>query len=386
MYIEYIYKPQDVEGVLKRYPSIYKKLGSPSQEGQISVGFPQCRKTGREIYRILSNQHYPHLVELLKALDYCIANGWVQPALLRTQGRKEFDSSVSELFIAEFFLKRGFKVRGFEEDKKQKSIPDMLVTSEKESISVEVYCPRDWNGLEYFLEELMLGILHLDIPWDFSLEINMRLMHCFDSMGNILWFDPWKFSDAFDTPAKRWTKIGSILSQVETAITDHRTPKIIECLRDENLNILVEARENQARKSQGQMPNRRIFLHPPSITGYAPEGMFDQLVKRRVLKKIQKGQTQSLPGNNIKALCVDISKLGYRDEFFHPYYLQSFGKSIENHLDHNNNVGVDIVAFCLHGVPTRTDMAIPVIFRKPSISEEICGQLFGENHSFTDIL
>jgi hypothetical protein len=206
MTIEYLYNPRIVDEVLRGYPFLYQKLRDPTQEGQQAVSFPQCRKTGREIYRILSNQHYPHLVEILRALEYCIANGWEQPTLLKTRGQKEFDSSVAELFVAKYFLKSGLKVRSFDQGKGTTSVPDMLVGSGALSMSVEVYYPRDWDGLEYFREELRLGILHLDVPWDFCFKIIMRLIGQFGPEDKPLWFDPWQFSEVNKNSTTGWRR------------------------------------------------------------------------------------------------------------------------------------------------------------------------------------
>lgn len=382
MTIEYIYDPQIVDKVLQGYPLLRQGLGDPAQEGQKAVSFPQCRKTRREIYRILSNQHYPHLVELLKLLEYCIVSGWEQPTLLKTRGQKEFGSSVAELFVAGSFLKRGLKVRGFDQSKGAGRVPDMLIESGTLSMSVEVYCPRDWNGLYYFLEEMRLGILHLDVPWDFYFEISMELINDFCPEGKSLWFDPWQFSKVNENPADRWAKIRPILSQIETNLSGATRAEIVACLPNEDLNVLFEVRLFQIQKSQGHTPARIGTVSGPTLSGYAPEGMFDRLVERRILKKIQKGQAQSLQRAHFRALIVDISRLGYTSEFTHPYYLQQFGQSVEKHMD-SEELDVDLVVFCFPRSEPKADMAIPVLFRKPSLSDENFGRLFGGNRSFS---
>lgn len=90
MNIEYIFLPEKVEEVLLNYPVLSKKLNSPYNEGQSSTAFPKARKSNRQIYRILANQHFPHLVELLDTLEFCISNGYQNPALSQTRGRSQF--------------------------------------------------------------------------------------------------------------------------------------------------------------------------------------------------------------------------------------------------------------------------------------------------------
>lgn len=384
MTIEYLYDPRIVDKVLQGFPSLYQKLGNPVLEGKKAVSFPQCRRTGREIYRILSNQHYPHLVELLSILDYCIANGWEQPTLIKTRGQKEFDSSVAELSVANFFLRLGLKVKGLDQGKGTNPVPDMLIESGGISVSAEVYCPRDWNGLDHFQEEIRLGILHLDVPWDFCFQISMRLINNFDPEGKPLWFDPWQFSEANEKSSDRWAKIGQIISELETNLAGSKGPEIVACLRDEDLNVLTKVRLSQIKKSQSDTPSRFGTASGPTLSGYAPEGMFDRVVGTRILSKIQKGQAQSLPGEHLGALIVDISRLGYTSQFMHPYYLQQFGQSVEKHLS-PRAIDVDMVVFCFPRSKAGGDMAIPIVFRKPSFSDEAFQRLFGINRSFNVI-
>ena len=384
MTIEYLYDPRIVDKVLRGFPSLSQKLGKPALEGKKTVSFPQCRRTGREIYRILSNQHYPHLVELLRVLDYCIANGWKQPTLFKTRGQKEFDSSVAELFVANSFLRLGLKVKDLDQGKGTTPVPDMIIESGTISLSAEVYCPRDWNGLDHFREEVRLGILHLDAPWDFRFKISMGLINYFAPGGKLLRFDPWQFSEANEKSADRWAKIGQIISEIETNLAGSTGPEIVACLRDEDLNVFTEVRLSEIEKSQSDTPTRFGTVSGPTLTGYAPEGMFDRLVQRRILSKIQKGQAQSLSGEHLRALIVEISRLGYTSEFACPYYLQKFGQSVERHLA-PKAVDVDMVVFCFPRSEAGTDMAIPIVFKKPSFSDEAFERLFGSNRSFNAI-
>ncbi len=379
--IEYIYDPKIVDAVLRSHPLIRQRLKSPAREGKKAISFPQTRKTGREIYRILSNQNYPHLVDLIDALEYCLINGYEQPQLLKTRMQTEFDSAEAELFVATYFLRRGFAVQGFNQGKGTTSIPDMFVESGTLSVIVEVYCPRDWAGLRYFIEDLRLGILHLDVALDFYFTIIMQEIDQFDHEGELLWFDPWRFSEANENPNARFANIKQILSELQIALSSSVRSEVVASLPYKNLNVLTEVHLEQIQKSQARMPSRSFSISAPTLSGYAPEGMFDQLVERRILNKIRKGQAQSMPGGHLRMLVVDVSQLEYTHEFTHPYYLQQFGQSVKKHLD-PEAVDVDMVVFCFSRSEARADMAIPVLFRKPSLSEEVFSKLYGGNRSF----
>ena len=67
--IKYLFLPELVLDILQEYPNLAKRLGSPYNEGESSSAFPEARKSARQIYMILANQHYSHLVELLQVLE-----------------------------------------------------------------------------------------------------------------------------------------------------------------------------------------------------------------------------------------------------------------------------------------------------------------------------
>lgn len=346
MVIEYLYDPEIVREVLSEYPSLRQNLKDPYREGQGALSFPGLRKTRREIYRILSNPHYQHLCELLTSLDYCIANGWQQPALLQTRGQKEFESAVAELLVAKAFIGNGFSVRNPKREYRSKRVPDMLAHVGELSISVEVYCPLDWGGMDRFFEDLRLGLLHLDIPLDFNFEFTMKVMDQFDSEGRPLWFNPWQFSEATENPKERWARIKPFWAEVQRGLTESERQAFIARVPDESLNTISEIRLDQIRNSLDCMPNRFGSIIPPTLTGYAPEAMFDHLIAKRVLKKIRKGQAQSLPGEHLRALIVDVSRLDDAHQFQHPWYLKRFAQTVVKHID-PEKVDIDLVAFCL---------------------------------------
>ncbi|HUI08515.1 MAG TPA: hypothetical protein VL486_16055 [Verrucomicrobiae bacterium] len=348
MAIEFIYDPEYVVEVLNRHPALSQKLGRPEQEGRKSGSFPNARITGRQIYRILSNANYPHLTHLLRTLEYCLSNGWDQPALLRTSGGMEFESTVSELYLAEAFLRNGFTVHCLDKNRGANRVPDMCVQADGFSLVVEVYSPRDWDGLNRFEDELRLRVLHLDAPWDFSFEIGLLPMTACDPSGRQQLFDPWQFSKAADEPDKRFRKMEPILNRINEGLMGPAKPQLEAQLPDEALNVLVTVRLENIQRSRGHIPSRSGSVRLPTLTGHAPEGMFEGLVTRRIREKLGKGQAQSLSGSHLRALIVDVSGLGYVDEFGHPWYREKFRHTLNEHLD-LAGINIDLVLFCLVG-------------------------------------
>jgi len=382
--IDYIYDPKRAEKIITSYPAIYQKLKNSIYKQQKSFGFPQCMKTKLQIYRIISNQHYPHLVEILKALDACIFNGWEQPTLLKTRSSEDFSSALTELIVAHYFLNRGFKISSFDQRKGSTSVPDILVESGSLSASIEAYCPRNWPGIDLLQEELMHCIKYLDVPWDFSFKIVLKPISNFDIHHKLLHLDLWEISAANEKPDDRWPSIAPLISKIETDLSESKPIEISASHFNDSVNLNIQAILSDIEKSRFHVPKRIGTISNIGSSGYAPEYMFDRLVKTRVLKKVQKRQAGSLQGVVLKVLFVDISRLGYAQEFMHPYYLKRFGTSIINDIV-PSLTSLDMVIFGDTRQNLARNMAIPLLFRKASVPDEVFYRLFGENRSFIEL-
>ncbi|MGH2949314.1 MAG: hypothetical protein ACRDPC_24180 [Solirubrobacteraceae bacterium] len=145
--MRFLFQAEAVTNVLSQFPQLRSRLGDPRQEGQPSHAFSTARKSERQIYRVLGNVHYSHLGELLEALEFCLERGFSQPAILRTRARRSFAESLAELHAARHFLGREFEVEGQDATKNHAPVPDLIVTGHGLNVAVEVYCPREWEGL-----------------------------------------------------------------------------------------------------------------------------------------------------------------------------------------------------------------------------------------------
>lgn len=375
MQIEYLFKPNQIINIINRYPCIKGKI-DPSKEGAPSTSFPLARKTGREIYRILCNQHYPHLQELLKNLDYCLKKGWEQPTLLRTRSGKEFHSAVSELMVAEHLAKIGFEISSFDQNKKQESVPDLLVTKDNWSCACEVYAPRDWDGLDDFKEDIRLSLLHLDIPWDFVFKIRMKLASNFDGKGHLRNFDPWQFSDNYNDPKRRSQKITPFIDEISDRIQKSNGSRTRNELIDKPNNTITEITVDQIQPNQYCLPARKGGISGPPLTGYAPELMFDRLLQGRIHSKIKKGQAATIKDADLHALFVNVSRLVYKSEFDGSYYLGEFKKSIEKYF-YPNSLRVDTVIFFQPNLSNGIEIIDPLLFTKNGILAAQINSLLG---------
>lgn len=56
----YLFSPEDVIAALEESPHLRSLIGEPEREGTQSDGFPSMPKTDRQLFRVLSDDHYPH--------------------------------------------------------------------------------------------------------------------------------------------------------------------------------------------------------------------------------------------------------------------------------------------------------------------------------------
>lgn len=377
MSVEYLFEPDQVRECLGTYKYIRDKIGDPSQEGKPAINFPKARKTDREIYRILSNQHYQHLQEFIRDLDLCLQEGWDQPKLLKIRSEKEFESTIAELVVATHFVKLGFKVSSFDQQKTRYPVPDGLAKRKDISCCFEVYAPRDWDGLRLFVEDLRLYILHLDIAYDFRCEIAMDVINDFDGDGRIVSFNPWQFSDKYETLVARANKIEPFISNVAIELQKAGGRDSRLELLDPSHNIATVLSCDRIQASQKITPSRVVSFSPPTLTGYAPEFMFDRLIQNRIIKKIGKEQTKTIGTGSICALFVDISHLEYQTEFKDPLYGKHFQESVGNHLD-LNTTQTDIVLFFSIDRSQHTGIEVPILIKKTSVQDEDIRKLLGD--------
>jgi hypothetical protein len=290
---------------------------------------------------------------------------WEQPKILKTRSGKEFDSVITELLVATHFIKLGFKVSSFDQDKGQESVPDGLASKDGISCCYEVYAPRDWDGFELFVEDLRLYVLHLDVPWDFHFEISMDLINHFDGEGKLLWFNPWKFSDAYQAPIDRASNIEPFIAEVGNMFKKGDGNEFKLELSDASNNVITTLACTRIQPAKNVIPIREGSFSPPTLTGHAPEFMFDRLIQTRIAKKIGKKQASAVDSGSISALFVDISHLGYQTEFRNPIYSRIFQESILSHI----HLKTDIVLFFQCNKAQPTGIEVLAVVKKASMLE-----------------
>jgi hypothetical protein len=347
---QYFYDPDEVSRIVGPYPSlstcISKYRREESLSNSCSKNFPYARKSYREIYRVLGVEH---LQELLPAFETCLANDF-EPVGLFKPAASEFYSTLSVVFAARWFLERGYAVSGCDTVRGQERIFDFIARSSDNTFLIEVYSPRSWEGFHDFYEELRLALKHLDCPYNFSYRVNINLAEPNYELG-ILHFNPRDFSDAMETPERRFSVIRKIRDSVSDRLGTDTLPFEFDTdVTAKRTATRINIKVDDINRELGRLPDRLLDGGCYSLTGYAPERMFDRDLGRKVVgKKLQRKQ---LPYKKLKGetrvLLVDVTRLTYlTDEVQFTYYRNSFLESIERHLMDRigSERGVDLVIF-----------------------------------------
>ncbi len=339
--MSFLFDPEAIDRSLATLPRLRKALGDPHREGEPSAAFPAARRSRREIYRVLGNLHYPHLDELVRSVEDCLAGGFEQPTILRTRARKPFAEALAELQTAVHLLLRGFQIEAPRPGKGQ--VPDVLARGHGIELAVEVYCPRQWEGLAELFDDLMNAVKNLDSPVDYRFEVAAAQLERFDDEQRLLILHPAELARALDATT-RDQLLEELVGELAAKLDGTRGDLRLERERPD-LNIKLSIRLDEVRRSTGVFPARPGCIFLPSISGYRPEGMFEQVVER-VVDKAAKGQ--AVGHASLSLLVVELSRSELASELAHPSYRKTFEQTLQQRLG-RHLCGYDMIAFCEAG-------------------------------------
>ena len=361
--MRFLFDPRAATKVLSELPQLRSLLGDPWQEGQASEAFSTAQMSSRQIYRVLGNLHYPHLGELLEALELCLERGFRQPMILRTRARKPFAELLAELQAARHFLAREFDVMGQDATKDQAPVPDLVVAGHGLEVAVEVYCPRQWEALGE-LDEFAVALKNLDVAYDYDYEVRVGQLERFDEQG-LIQLHPGSWAERL-TPEVRRHLLSDLLEELVLTLVD-APPSVGVERRREDLNLGVSMALTSIERSRGRLPSRTGGLSGPSITGHDPAGMFDRLVDKRVRAKA--ARRQAVGHARLSLLLVDLYRSELSDELGHSYYREEFAETLRRRLGRGLE-GYDMIAFC-ESRGWRQELRLHYIVREEHVVEEV---------------
>lgn len=371
--LSFLFDPADVAKVLDRLPQLRSVIPDPAREGQESVAFRGMRKSERQLYRVLSNVHYEHLDALLRSLDFCVGRGFTQPTMLRTRARSAFAAAVSEVYVAEHLLNRGFGVEGLESEKGADTVPELVTRKDSLAIAVEVYAPLEWEGLGELMDELTSGVENLDLPFDYRFEARVEQLAQFDAEHRLLLIHPGELARGLDGKTRERI-VTPLLDEVERWLSaGEREVRVAHEERPLNVRVRVELEDVE--ETRERLPARWGVSSPPGLSGYAPEGMFDRLVHRRVRRKAAKGQAPRSGLVPLSLLVVDLARAQLTSELSHSGYRARFEQTLRERLG-DDLLGYDLIAFCeSRSRPAR--LQLHFLMREDAVDPAAGDALFG---------
>lgn len=288
-------------------------------EGEPSRAFPLARRSARQIFRILGNDHYEHLAALLRTLDRCISAGFDQPQLTKSRSWKTFAEGLAEVHTAEHLLAKGFSVEGFDGRKGNEAVPDILASRQDMKLAIEVYTPRRWEGFENYQDSIRDELKSLDDPYDFRCTIEHDVIDQFRD-GRLCAFHPGILSRHLEAIATD-AHVAKAVDHLRATLNSGRATAVV---RFDALNLLTRI-HCEATPALGRLPNREITTGS-ALSGYAPERDFEDIADRSV-RKSAKGQAVRIPGA-VPCLLVDLSLSNLGSELSHPVYQQLFAQTL----------------------------------------------------------
>jgi hypothetical protein len=327
--MDFLFEPDRVERRLRLLPFIAGQLPPPSAEGVPATPDPPgMRKSPREIYRLLGNAEMPHLRPALLAVENCIASGVALPELFSSQRHEQFSSHLTEAIAADHFLLKGFAVTKI--PRRNTRTADFVVRDGHLDATVEIYSPREWEALADWETALWDLVKNLDVPQVFRAGVNTTAPH-----GT----DPWSIARALSHTG------AGVLDAIEADLLQHfvsNSAKFQKTYNHASHNITTTV-EVEVLAARGHYRGRFIFRGSPTITGHAPEGMFNRVVNHKLRKKARHGQAQA-GSARLHGVLVDLQRSAIADDLrTEPYRTLAQQSAATVDL---NALGLDFVAFC----------------------------------------
>jgi hypothetical protein len=385
--IPYLYDPQEIDRAWAHHPELRRSLLQYARKDDRAIPrpkyFPHAKSSYREIYRVLCAQHYPHIAQLTRCLEECLAMGYSHPTLFH-YSLPNFQSALSVVFFAAHLLRRGLFVENLDERRGTEKVSDLKVKWHNRAMNIEVYAPRYWEGLEDFVDELRLCLMHLDVPYDYCSKIKIDLSR--QSLANgVLHFDPWDFSEPMKALPVRKKWLSSYLPRIHSALLG--APPIAEVqgeVRGKRTTSLVQVSFSEVSRSRQIMPDRLSSVYRPK-TGYDPVKAFDRVLRLRVCGdkgKLSHGQFLSKDPNVAGVLVVDLNRLDFlTTEEHHAYYRQELIKVLVQTVCQTMlSIPVDAVLF----VRANDRMRFPFICARDSAVTLVEDVLVGDDRSLEE--
>lgn len=339
--VRYMFIPDCVAETLREFPTLAAELGDPAEEGSPAMHFEQARTTPRQMYRLLTASHMQHILDLLRRIEFTFTRGWRDDQLLTTSSHAQMRGGIAETLVVESLILAGFEIEPVPRDRGRS--PDIRARTGDVRALVEVYTPRTWEGLFDFVDDAKDWLIHLDEPYDFNFNFDMQHIRLFDERGFARWFNAFEFSISVEQQLQRLIRLAPVLDEARRRL-EWGVPTQEVIGRDDDLDIQISLSLSSIRPAQHELPARQGVLGPPALSGYAPEGIFENMLRKGLRKKLERGQGAS--ADELAVLAVDISHLQIESELSHAAYQRLFMDALERRVALDDSP-YDLVLFVL---------------------------------------
>ncbi len=325
---QYIYDPRVIEAALANRPHLRHAVGGRLLARPANA-FPQARCSPWQIARILgATQRYRGPALVADDLERCLAAG-LRLRWLTTSSRRQLRSGLAEVRTACELLRHGFVVEDLDDGKGQSRVPELAARNPELEMGVEVYAPRDWQRLDGLTDAMADHLRNLDAPADYDIELVIGPLSRFDDEGVLASLHPGMVDAGLDDDVCG-AVIASVMDRIVTAVRNGASHA--EATHSvASLNLKVEAVLTDIRPASKRLPRRDWIIRRWPASGYAPEGMFDRLARRRVRQKMVRGQAAAA-GLTTSLLMVDLAEFPLVEEWEHGFYRRSFEGSLARHV------------------------------------------------------
>lgn len=325
----FLFDPARVDRMLAVLPALRAAVKSPASEGKPSSSYAKLRKTRREVYRLLSNQHYAHLRNSLRAIEVTHAAGCSFDRLLTTDVYEQFQSHMSEVRAAEHFLCRSFSVTSIPRTGTRTA--DLRLVGNGIDVTVEVFTRREWLPLDEWNDSVRDGLKNVDRCVDFAVSVSTRSV-----VPSVAW-SPWDLGNALARTQVR--VLGEIFADFGAALDASAAYQKTYVHEGVDLETDLELRLVRAGTDR---PARLVSIALPGFGGYSPAGMLRRIIEGSLREKAGRGQAQK-SGTGARCLLIDLSRAQIADDLRHPAHRPEAEKVLAA-VD-PGEFGLDLISF-----------------------------------------
>jgi hypothetical protein len=147
---------------------------------------------------------------------------------------------------------------------------------------------------------------HLDAPIDYDIELVVGPLSRLDDEGVPASLHPGPVDAGLDNDVRELA-VTSVLERIVAALRSGAS-RVEATHTIASLNLKIQAVLTDIRPASEHVPRREWLIHGWPASGYAPEGMFERLARRRVRQKMRRGQAAAA-GLGTSLLIVDLAQV-----------------------------------------------------------------------------